>query len=439
MRKKEKKKSVTRHRMEIELGILGTMLLDMDFPIEETEKALSYGINRLRADDFLNSDNAALFEAIKELYESGINERDKITMELKKKMDESFLSYVINFSLMSFRLFKLHVEELIKLSVEDKKQELLSKALKGELQEEEVFKQIAELNKRLQEQEKDADIAVLEAIKDLEGGEINGITTGFPLLDNYVVFRPEEISIIGARPGVGKTATAIYMSYWQMKLENRKVLFFSMELSAKQLIQRYISLVTGIPLRKILRNDLTPEEKEKILFAGDEIRELPLTIYDNPNLKIHTIRSKVLEHQPDIVYIDYVQRMVPHKKYNSLREFINEVSIELTSISKELKVPIVVLAQLSRMAEKEPPGFRHLKESGQLEQDASNVILLHRTKEDPYSIKFIIAKCREGDVKHPTFSFVNGFPTPEIVQKEGEKEEAVKAVQEEDDTDIFDF
>ena len=128
------------------------------------------------------------------------------------------------------------------MSVEERKQQILSDVLKGDLTEDEAFERINRLNERLHSQEKRADEAVMDAVKELENTQVNGITTGFSSLDRYVLFRREELSIIGARPGVGKTATAVYMSYCQMR-EGKKVLPTAVSYLATQNSDKYTPLI----------------------------------------------------------------------------------------------------------------------------------------------------------------------------------------------------
>jgi len=399
-------------RRELELSVLGTIL--SDFWVGEAafeEKAFNWAMANLTEEDFIIKEHKEVFKLTKKLHEEG-KVRSEIIREVEKKFEDLY-SYLVEFAVATLERFLVLSKELIKDTVERKKAEIGQLLSSGEITEKEAIERLNEVGKRLEDQDKKPIDAIVEFLGELSEGENKRIYTGFPMLDSYIVFRPGEVSIVGARPSVGKTATAVVMSHNQL-INGYKVLFFSMELPAKEIMLRMLSYVTDWNLREI-KNGRVP--LDVLSEEADKLSNLPLIIYDNPNLTIPLIRAKIQEHQPDIVYIDYVQRIVEHKKFDRRLVFLNYVSIELTNIAKEFKVPIVALAQLNRgtRAGKDIPTMENLKDTGHLEQDATNIILLHRDfKESPHVMQFLIAKCREGAPRESiSYPFVNGFPQPD--------------------------
>jgi replicative DNA helicase len=403
-------------RKEIEMSILGTLIAYFGVDEEFYRKAFEYAITRLKPSDFGVEEYKKLFAKILKLHGEGIT-REEIIVRLKEKYSP-LLTYLMDFQVPSFSYFKALVKRLIEFSVEDGKSRLLSKYHEGRVDKDYLFSAIAELEARLSEKDKTTEQAIKEAVERLEKGEEEGYSTGFPKLDFYISFRAGEVSIIGARPSVGKTATGLVMAYEQLKqYPDIKVLFFSMELPAKEIIYRLLAYKCDWKLRDIksltIPLDLIQQQAEEL---QNELQDR-LIIYDDPNLTVPLLYSKIREHRPHIVYIDYIQRIVQHKRFESRLQFLNYVSIELTNIAKEFEIPVVVLAQLNRSvrAGRDVPSMENLKDTGHLEQDATNIILLHRDfKKDPRTMLFIVAKCRETEIPQDTISvdFVNGFPHP---------------------------
>ena len=400
------------NRKELELTVLGTILSDFWVGNAAFEQqAFDWAMANLTEEDFRISEHKKVFQLIKTLHEQG-KSRAEIIREVEKKF-ESLCAYMVEFAVVTLERFLVYARELIQDTVERQKAEIGQLLAQGEITEKEAIERLNEVGKRLEDKDKKPIDAFVEFFSEVTEGENKRLYSGFPQLDGYVAFRPGEVSIIGARPSVGKTATAVVMAYNQL-LNGHKVLFFSMELPAKEIMLRVLSYVTDWNLREI-KNGKVP--LEVLTEKADELSNLPIIIYDNPNLTVPLIRAKIQQHKPDIVYIDYVQRIVEHKKFEKRLAFLNYVSIELTNIAKEFKVPVVALAQLNRgtRAGKDVPTMENLKDTGHLEQDATNIILLHRDfKESPHVMQFLIAKCREGAPRESiSYPFVNGFPQPD--------------------------
>ena len=233
----------------------------------------------------------------------------------------------------------------------------------------------------------------------------NKLFTGFCDLDSIMAgLHGEELTIIAARPAVGKTAFSLQLMRQLAEKENH-CYFVSREMSKMQLGKRLLSNISGVDGNKLrLCKGLTDEDLFKIKQGKDVLSWLQLTLDDRTST-IQEIRSKCRELYNDeklnILIIDYLQLLKSSGKHSSRREEIESISRSLKEISMEFKIPVVALSQLSRAStDDNEPALHHLRESGSLEQDADNVIMLHQSKNEDGSkkdqLKLIIAKQRNG-------------------------------------------
>ncbi len=221
--------------------------------------------------------------------------------------------------------------------------------------------------------------------------DISGVPTGFPTLDKITYgWQPTDLIILAARPSVGKTAFALNLAR-SAALHPTKptpVAFFSLEMSASQLVQRILSAESGIMLEKISRGKLEDYEMQQLYTKGiNRLSQSPIFIDDSAALNIFEFRAKarrlVHKHQVGLIIIDYLQLMSGSGDRNSNREQeISRISRDLKSLAKELSVPIIALSQLSRAVEtrkeSKMPQLSDLRESGAIEQDADMVMFLYR-------------------------------------------------------------
>lgn len=221
------------------------------------------------------------------------------------------------------------------------------------------------------------------------------------LLDDHLDgFQEGEFSIIAARPSIGKSAFALHCLLTAAQAGFSGA-FLSLEMGQGQITDRLHSTLSGIPLWKIRKGLLSQEDWGKITPASNTLHSLPVRFsFDRRNLKdvISTIISLVENHGVKIIFLDYLQRVVADGPQNRERE-ISLISGEMKALATSLKVPVVALSQLSRAPEKREdkrPALADLRDSGSLEQDADNVILLYRPAMDEPKgeIEFIIAKGR---------------------------------------------
>ena len=218
-------------------------------------------------------------------------------------------------------------------------------------------------------------------------GALRGLKTGFRDLDKKTAgFQKGDLVIIGARPAMGKTTFAQNLAYNIASINKKGVLFFSVEMSAREIIDRMISDVSGVDNWKMRTGNLSDEEFQKIGDAMDEMDDLPIYIDDSSSMTIVELRNKARramhDHEIGIILLDYLQLLQGSDRYkgNKVQE-VTEISRGLKILARELNIPVVALAQLSRnvTGRDDPrPVLSDLRDSGSIEQDADLVMFLHR-------------------------------------------------------------
>ena len=247
-------------------------------------------------------------------------------------------------------------------------------------------------------------------------GALRGLKTGFRDLDKKTAgFQKGDLIIVGARPAMGKTTFAQNLAYNIANINKRGVLFFSLEMAAKEIVDRMISDVSGVDNWKMRTGNLTDEEFARIDDALGEMDEIPIYIDDNSSLSIIELRNKarraVHDHDIGIIIVDYLQLLQGSDRYRGQRvQEVTEISRGLKILARELEIPVVALAQLSRNVtgrENPRPVLSDLRESGSIEQDADLVMFLHRPDyykqnddnyEDTHITELLIAKHRHGAI-----------------------------------------
>lgn len=248
-------------------------------------------------------------------------------------------------------------------------------------------------------------------------GEVTGISTGFYDIDRLTSgFHENELIIIAARPGMGKTAFALNLATNIAMNSKKPVALFNMEMGAEQLATRMISSVGQIDGYKLRNGRLEHNDWKRVNEAMSRLIDTKLFIDDTPGMTIGEIRAKCRRLDSEqgglgIIIIDYLQLISGSARYAGNRQQeVSEISRSLKTLAMELGVPVIALAQLSRSVEgrdDKRPLLSDLRESGSIEQDADIVAFLYRddyyTKEsvDEFTSKseFIVAKHRNGPTK----------------------------------------
>ena len=245
-------------------------------------------------------------------------------------------------------------------------------------------------------------------------GALRGLKTGFRDIDKKTAgFQKGDLVIIGARPAMGKTTFAQNLAYNIASINKKGVLFFSMEMAANEIVDRMISDVSGVDNWKKRTGNLTDEEFQKIGDALADMDEIPIYIDSTSSMTIMELRNKARramhDHDIGIVIVDYLQLISGSNRYagNRVQE-VSEVSRGLKILARELSIPVIALAQLSRnvTGRDDPrPVLSDLRESGSIEQDADLVIFIHRVdyykkpdEEDTNITELLIRKHRHGAI-----------------------------------------
>lgn len=228
-------------------------------------------------------------------------------------------------------------------------------------------------------------MAEYEAIKERGNGLI-GLDTGYSELNSKTKgFKEGDLIVIAARSGMGKTTFALNLVEKILK-QDKGVVFFSLEMSATQIMFRLLSSLTSINLQDIMSANLDDIRLSRLSDACDAVKRMKLFVYDNRGVSLHQVRTQMLKlkrSHPEIslCVIDYIGLMDVSANYKERHLQIAEISRGLKLLARELEIPIIVLAQLNRGVEARSnhrPMLSDLRESGAIEQDADLILFVYR-------------------------------------------------------------
>jgi replicative DNA helicase len=271
-------------------------------------------------------------------------------------------------------------------------------------------------------------IDAIEKLYERKGG-ITGISTGFIEFDRMTSgLHPSEMIVIAARPSMGKTALAMNIVEHVAISQGLAVGVFSLEMSSQQLVQRLLCSRARVNLQKVRDGFLAERDFPSLTAAASKLADARIFIDDSAGLSILELRAKArrLKAQQDIqlIVVDYLQllRSTTRRAQDNRQLEISEISAGLKGLAKELKIPVIVVAQLNRQPEQRlggKPRLSDLRESGSIEQDADLVGLLVRPEiyeedeearaEKAGEAEFIIAKQRNGPVGEIPLTFLKEF------------------------------
>jgi replicative DNA helicase len=219
-----------------------------------------------------------------------------------------------------------------------------------------------------------------------------GILSGYPDLDAVSCgFKNGEMIVLAGRPSTGKSALITNI---MNNLINHDVsaLYFSLEMNKRELSCRMLSIRSKVRLDAIMKKRMSNNDKTQVRSAFNELKELPFVIDDEPKRSIEEIRaltrSMITKHRIDILFIDYLQLVTPSDPRDRREEQVSHMSRNIKLMSRELNIPVFVIAQLNRNIESDSkitrlPRLSDLRESGAIEQDADKVIFLSKNTEHP--------------------------------------------------------
>lgn len=411
--------------LDAEKSLLGAVLID--------EETLADIAEHVAPKDFYDKRHAAIFGGMMRLYERH-KPVDLLTLtdELKKKDEldaiggSAYLTELTNYvptaahaeayaelvgqKAIRRRLIKASAEiSEMGFNEETSTQELLARA------EAELF--------NVSDQSLKQDLASIESIltdsfdrlEELHRnkGALRGVRTGYRDLDNMTAgLQRSDLIILAARPAMGKTTLVTNLAYNVATIAKQSVLFFSLEMSKEQLVDRMLADASGVDSWNIRTGNLSDDDFSKLSEAMGEMAEAPIYIDDTPGLSVMELRTKARRAAHDaplgLIIIDYLQLMQGSGRDNGNRvQEVSEISRGLKLIARELNVPVIALSQLSRTVENRSPQIPQLadlRESGSIEQDADIVMFIYREAyynpetERENVTDLIIAKHRNGPV-----------------------------------------
>lgn len=409
--------------VDAEMSLLGAVLID-----EETLADIS---EHVTAKDFYDKRHAMIYAAMMRLYEKH-RPVDLLTLtdELKKKKELDTVggsAYITE--LTNYVPTAAHAETYAEMVAQKAVRRRLIKA-SGEISEmgfdedtttqELLEKAEAELFS-VSDQSLKQDLVSIESIltesfdrmEELHRnkGSLRGVRTGYRDLDNMTAgLQRSDLIILAARPAMGKTTLVTNLAYNVATVAKQSVLFFSLEMSKEQLVDRMLADASGVDAWNIRTGNLSDEDFSKLSEAMGEMAEAPIFIDDTPGVSVLEMRTKArraAHEQPlGLIIVDYLQLMQSSGRSDGNRvQEVSEISRGLKLIARELNVPVVALSQLSRSVESRSPQIPQLsdlRESGSIEQDADIVMFIYR--EDYYNpdtdrqhiTDLIIAKHRNG-------------------------------------------
>jgi replicative DNA helicase len=426
--------------LSFEEAVLGAMMLE--------QNATGQVVDKLNADMFYKEAHKFIYEAIRQLFVEGIPiDLLSVTAQLRKNhkleiIGGSYYLSTLTQKVVSSANIEYHARiisekyiqrQLISVSTETIHDaynestdvlELLDKAEKN------LF-DIAEQNFR----RSNADISILltdfiTELKEIQKNknELRGLPSGFTDLDRVTGgWQKSNLLILAARPGMGKTAFVLSMARNITVEQKRPVAFFSLEMSAADLIMRLVSLETGIKNEKLKRAELDASDWNILEEKISLLTETSLIIDDTPGLSVFELRAKCRrfkqQYNIECVIIDYLQLMIGGNENKGNREQeISTISRSLKTLSKELNIPVIALSQLNRSVESRSttskrPQLSDLRESGAIEQDADMVMFIYRpeyygietfedNKDSTGLAEIIIAKHRNGSLANVRMRFI---------------------------------
>lgn len=237
----------------------------------------------------------------------------------------------------------------------------------------------------------------------------NGVETGFPQIDQLIGgFNHGTLTYIGARTGMGKTTFCLNICLNQIFADKpKKILFFTLEMTKEKILTILVAMKANVPYKKILRGKINDQEEHNLNYACMQFKNKPIIFQGQDNITISKLRAIARRHHAagnvDIIYVDYLTMVKSDEKNASKHLDVDEISKGLQTLSRELNIPIVAIAQLNRALEArvdKRPQLSDFRECGSIEEDADNVLFLYRPayynpEDKPGLLECRIAKNRE--------------------------------------------
>lgn len=232
--------------------------------------------------------------------------------------------------------------------------------------------------------------------------------TGISAMDNLVKIGKGHYFVIGARPSQGKTALSLQMAV--SMAERHKVLYFSFETSADRLYERIMARQANVDYGKIVNGTMSDLEVEKIKTLQPYFDNIDLMTIEAAGMTVEQIKATAIKHHADVVFIDYLGLVGTSTVVGNSYERTTLISMALHNMAQKTGIAIIALCQLSRLANKTEPDMTSLRDSGQIEQDADEVLFIHTPDEDNrQDKKLIIAKNKDGECGQFNIEFIGKY------------------------------
>lgn len=378
-------------------------------------------LSKINIDDFELENNRIIFKTIKELVDNNfeVDSSNIFVKLIPENFDEETLNnlkYHLNTNILSCGYvdnINSKIEILINNSAKKKTDQLAKRIINTKLNlldPDATFYDWTSMMDKIINSRNIGDVELIKVSaekylsKILEStrahGELTGVTSGYRDIDDFTNgFQKGDLIILAARPSIGKTALAInFMINLAKEIQDEKeaIVFFSLEMSKEQIIQRMVANLAEID-GNILRNGQIDEFiRKKIYKSVNEIKDYRIFIEDKPNMTILDIESRLRQiaqnYEIKLVVVDYLQ-LIESTNHSQNRVLeVGKISRKLKIMARELNVPLIAIAQLSRKieerkAEEKRPMLSDLRESGSIEQDADIVTFIDYDKNqiDPTS------------------------------------------------------
>lgn len=413
--------------VEAEASLLGALLIDSDAIVKIADI--------ISAPDFYDERHRHIFEAISHLYEQRrpidvltLSDQLKGAGFLEAVGGAAYLTELTNFvptAAHAEQYAEIVAQKAMRRRLIAASQDIVGMGFNEQTSVQELVEEAEARFFEVSQKHVKQNIASLESILSesferldelhKDKGRIRGVPTGFKDLDNLLAgLQPSDLFILAARPSMGKTALVLNLAHNVALKAQQSVLFFSLEMSKEQLVDRLLAMESGVDAWALRTGNLTDADFEKIGHAMGALGEAPIYIDDTPGITVSDLRTKARReaHQRPLglIIVDYLQLMSGGARFggegNRVQE-ISEISRGLKGIARELNVPLIALSQLSRSVESRTPPhpqLADLRESGSIEQDADVVSFIYR--EDYYNpdterkgiVDIMIKKHRNGPV-----------------------------------------
>lgn len=436
--------------LESEQAVLGCVLLD--------QEAQTDILSSLSADDFYSESHRNIFQAMQTIFSKSIPV-DFVTLtnelEVEKKLETvggidyiTFLTNVVP-SAANFKHYcDIVSSNAIRRNLIKGGQKIVENSF-NTADEKEAMQSAEKIIFDLSQKEKYSDLELVgkpggtltNVLKELSflaenQGKMRGLPTGFRDFDKLTNgLQKSALIILAARPGVGKTSFAMNIATHVAVEEGKKVAVFALEMSKEQLMQRSLASLAKVNLSHVLRGSMDQEEWKRIWTAEKKLAQSSVYLSESTQVTPLDILSKCrklkVKEGLDLIVIDYLQLMtMGGKSAENITQEVTKMTRILKTTAKELKVPILLLSQLSRLPDQRQgdhkPIMSDLRDSGSIEQDADIVMFLYNpemyndviTKDDPGTVYLLVSKHRSGRTGEIKLKWIKEYTTYTSVPKQ---------------------